>query len=114
MTKQITAPAAGLEELAPYFERIGKKLRPGYERTARSYMQIARAPLEERQRVADLPLREALAAIARPCRYRLDCCDTPVLCNCGADYVVIVDGEVVARMPVRPIDGEGQEEKKPS
>jgi hypothetical protein len=33
-------------------------------------MKLARAPLEKRNAVADLPLREALASIARPKRLR--------------------------------------------
>jgi hypothetical protein len=33
------------------------------DRTARAYMQLARMPIEKRQRVADLPLRETLSAI---------------------------------------------------
>lgn len=33
------------------------------DRTARGYMQLARLPIENRQRVADLPLRETLSAI---------------------------------------------------
>jgi hypothetical protein len=33
------------------------------DRTARAYMQLARLPEEKRQRVADLPLRDALSAI---------------------------------------------------
>jgi hypothetical protein len=35
-------------------------------RTARAYMQIAELDAEKRQRVADLPMREALKAIAKP------------------------------------------------
>ena len=35
-------------------------------RTCRAYMRLARLSLEDRQRVADLSLREALAAIAEP------------------------------------------------
>jgi hypothetical protein len=36
------------------------------ERTVQAYMKLARAPLEKRNAVADLPLREALASIAKP------------------------------------------------
>jgi len=74
------------------------------ERTAQAYMRIARAPLEKRNAVADLPLREALAAIASPKRYTLlkPCCgeEVPAPCGCGADYLMTVDGEEVGR--IRP------------
>lgn len=39
---------------------------PASDRTARTYMQLAAAPAEDRQRVADLPLRQARDAIATP------------------------------------------------
>jgi hypothetical protein len=71
------------------------------ERTAQAYMRLARAPLEMRNAVADLPLREALAAIAIRKQYMLamSCCgkEIPAGC-CGADYLVIVDGEEVGRI----------------
>jgi len=75
------------------------------ERTVQAYMRLARAPLEKRNAVADLPLRDALAAIASPKRRSLfmDCCEAEVTpaCNCGVDYVQLVDGEVVARARYR-------------
>jgi hypothetical protein len=71
------------------------------ERTAQAYMRLARAPLEMRNAVADWPLREALAAIAIRKQYMLtmSCCgkEIPAGC-CGADYLVIVDGEEVGRI----------------
>src|SRR6516164_9467018 len=36
------------------------------ERTVQAYMQLARLPIEKRNAVADLPLREALAVIVSP------------------------------------------------
>jgi hypothetical protein len=36
------------------------------ERTAQAYMRLARTPLEKRNAVADLPLRDALASLASP------------------------------------------------
>jgi hypothetical protein len=71
------------------------------ERTAQAYMRLARAPLEKRNAVADLPLREALAAIAIRKQYVLtmSCCGKEIPAgSCGADYLVIVDGEEVGRI----------------
>jgi hypothetical protein len=75
------------------------------ERTAQAYMCLARLPLEKRNAVADLPLREALAAIASPKRYVLPmpCCgkELPAPCSCGADYVGIdANGEEVRIRPL--------------
>jgi hypothetical protein len=76
------------------------------ERTVQAYMRLARTPLEKRNAVADLPLREALASLAKPkIRYVFDDCGHPASCNCGVDYVLKDDrGKVVVRKPVRPVD----------
>jgi hypothetical protein len=56
---------------------------------------------------ADLPLRDALKAIANPSRYVLTkpCCseEVPAPCNCGADYLFYVDGELVGRITPRRV-----------
>jgi hypothetical protein len=76
------------------------------ERTVQAYMQLARAPLEKRNAVALLPLREALASLAKPkIRYVFDDCGHPASCNCGVDYVLKDDrGKVLVRKSVRPVD----------
>jgi Protein of unknown function (DUF3102) len=74
------------------------------ERTVQAYMKLARAPLEKRNAVADLPLRDALASLAKPlARYVFDCCGTPAPCNCGADFVAYDEnGNEIGRKSVRP------------
>jgi hypothetical protein len=68
------------------------------ERTAQAYMRLAKM---KSATVADLPLREALKAIAAPkIRYVFDC-GCSASCNCGVDYVLRNEnGEVVARKSV--------------
>jgi hypothetical protein len=68
-------------------------------------MKLARAPLEKRNAVADLPLREALASLAKPKRYVFEDCGHPTSCSCGQPYVLKDErGEVVARRDVVDLD----------
>jgi Protein of unknown function (DUF3102) len=70
-------------------------------RTAQAYMRLARAPLEKRNAVADLPLREALSAMASPRRYYWDCCGDEFMppCDCGVDFLLHdADGRVIGRI----------------
>jgi hypothetical protein len=65
------------------------------DRTARAYMQMAKLPVEKRQRVADLPLRDALSAIRGREKRIADAEEREARVSRPAQIATVIDGEVV-------------------